>query len=265
MSTMNISQLIRPRLISNLFSNQTLPSFRRFASNDAQRKMGLEMVGVGTDLYIHPASKNLPSFFTSPKLRMRGIYRRALAFFQNTYMLAHFRMKSKLRPRFVEWRNLALRNYVKVNKAFVAKDLENIKGELSLWVYESLKARLSSVPSDTKFNWKLVKFLSRPKIMYIQPVILPDRPMTHVQIVYRIESRQALAKLSKGQDQVQTIERDVTDYFAYIFDAAKVPSSFVLAGSLKETPLDAPRPDPTKDITEHSMALSMKAKGDIFR
>lgn len=262
---MNITQVIRPRIISKTVWNQSLWSSRRLASNDAKQKMGLEMVGVGTDIYIHPVYKNLPSFFTSPKLRLRGLYRRTLTFFQNTYMLAHFRLKSKLKPRFVEWRNLALQNYVKVNKAFVSKDIEKVRGELSIWVYESLKARLNSVPPDTKFNWKLIKFLSRPKIMYIQPVLLPDRPMTHIQIVYRIESRQALAKISKGENQVKTIERDVTDYFAYIFDASKVPSTFVLAGSLKESPLDAPRPDPSKQLSQQSMAISMKAKGDIFR
>lgn len=265
---MNVSRIVRggsPLWPTRPSVHTVLGLAKRFASDNSKQKMSLKHVGVGTDLYIHPAPKHLPSFFSSPRLRLRGFYRRMLTLFQNTYMIAQFRMKSKLKPRFVEWRNLALQNYVAVNKAFVAKDLEPVKNELSVWVYESLKARLNSVPTTTRFNWKLVKFLSKPKIVYLQPVMLPDTPMTLLQIVYRIETRQALAKIEKGQKEVQTIEKDVTDYFAYIFDASKEPSTFTLAGSLKETPLDSPRPDPSKNINERAMVLSMKSKGDIFR
>ncbi|ANB12282.1 Mba1p [Sugiyamaella lignohabitans] len=150
-------------------------------------------------------------------------------------MVAQFRLKSKIKPRFVEWKNLALENYVAVNKAFAANQLASIQDSMSIWVYEALQQRVKSVPAGTRLEWKLVKFHSVPRIMAIQPMMLPDSPLTHVQIIYRIESRQKLVKVARGSDKVDTVERDVVDYVGYVFDAGKTPASVVMSGTVFES------------------------------
>lgn len=239
---------------------------RRYASNKEQPKIQLQHLGVSVDLYVHPAKQSLPSWFSSPRMRFRGVIRRLGALFQNTVMIAQFRMKSKIKPRFQEWKNLAITNYVDANKAFVSNNLDSMKNRMSVWVYESLKNRRESIPQGTQLDWKLVKFNSTPKIMCIQPMMLPDTPLHHLMIVYRMDTKQRLAKVSPGETEAQKIDRDVVDYMAFIYDASKTPSDTIIAGSLFETPLNAPRPNPmNSDMNEKMMLLSMKEKGDIFR
>jgi protein MBA1 len=244
---------------------------RGYASTGTQQqpKIELQHLGIATgkctgktdeerqpltkDVYIHPSRKNLPSIFMSPWLRIKGVGRRTIALFQNTAMVAQFRLKSKIKPRFVEWKNLALEQYVTVNKAFINGHLDSIKDNLSMWVYESLKARRQSIPAGTRMEWKLVKFNSTPKIMSIQPMMLPDTPLTHVQIIYRIESRQKLVRVIRGSDKVDTVERDVTDYIGYVFDAGKTPAKVIMSGSVFESKCDDDmNPSTTRQLlTQH--------------
>lgn len=179
------------------------------------------------------------------------------------FSVAQFRLKSKISPRFVEWKNLAVETYVDTNHAFAEKRLDLVRDRLSLWVYESLKGRLQSVPKNVKLSWKLVKFNSTPKIVLVQPLILPDKPLRDIQIIYKIESRQRLAKLIPGNSEPQVVEHDVVDYAAFTFDASKSPARVYFAGTLFESSLEAPMPTPTDD--PQRMMESMKVKGDIFR
>lgn len=179
------------------------------------------------------------------------------------FSIAQFRLKSKIKPRFVEWKNLALETYVDTNHAFAERRLDLVRDRLSLWVYESLKGRLKSVPDNVKLNWKLVKFNSTPKVVLVQPLVLPDKPMRDIQIVYKIETRQRLAKTVPGSSEPQVVEHDVVDYAAFTFDASKIPARVYFAGTVFESSLEAPMPTPLDD--PQKMMNSMKTKGDIFR
>lgn len=172
-------------------------------------------------------------------------------------------MKSKISPRFVEWRNLALETYVDTNHAFASQKLDLVQDRLSLWVHEALKSRLASIPRGTKMSWKLIKFNSTPKIVSIQPLLLPGKPLTDIQIVYRIESRQRIARIAPGEKEPHVVESDVVDYAAFSFDASKTPSRVFFAGTLFESPITAPVPAPNDSAS--AMMTSMKVKGDIFR
>lgn len=241
---------------------------KRYASTDKknQPKIQLQHLGVSVDLYVHPQKSNLPSWFTSPRQRFRGVMRRAGAFFQNTVMIAQFRLRSKISPRFQEWREIAKTEYQNANKAFVRNNLDSMKDRMSVWVYESLKNRRESIPADTQLDWRLIKFNSTPKVMCIQPMMLPDTPLRHIMIVYRLDTHQRLAKIAPGETEASKIDRNVVDYMAFIYDASKQPSEAIIAGSVFETPLTAPRPNPaSSDQSEKMMFLSMKEKGDIFR
>lgn len=113
--------------------------------------------------------------------------------------------------------------------------MEGMKDRLSIWVFEALKSRRSTISSDKVLDWKLIKFNSRPKVMSIQPMMLPDTPLHHIMIVYRLDTKQRLAMVTRGQKEAQTIDRDVIDYIAFIFDTSKDPSDVVVAGSLFES------------------------------
>lgn len=228
-------------------------------------RVEVQHLGIATDVYIHPKWANMPSMLTHPLMRLRGFGRKVISLFQMTAMVAQFRLKSKLKPRFVEWKNLALENYVAVNKAFARNQLDSVQNDMSIWVYESLKSRLKSIPPGTRLDWKLIKFNATPKIAYLQPMMIPDSPMSHIQIIYRIESRQRLVKIAPGSKTPEVSERDVTDYVGYVIDAGKTPAQVVMSGSVFETPLTSPRPDVSKQDSEGSMVRSMKEKGDIFR
>lgn len=181
-------------------------------------------------------------------------------------MIAQFRLKSRISPRFQEWKNLAIENYVATNQAFVKGNLDSVKDNLSIWTFEALKARRQSLPKGTKLDWKLLKFNSVPRVMAIQPMMLPDVPLRHIMIVYRMNTRQRLIKSVPGEKEPQKIDRDVVDYVAFIYDASKTPAETTLAGSLFETPLAAPRPNPmAAEQSEGLMIQSMREKGDIFR
>jgi protein MBA1 len=83
-------------------------------------------------------------------------------------------------------------------------------------------------------TWKLLKFNSTPKIVSIQPLLLPGKPLTDIQIVYRIESRQRIARIAPGEKEPQVVESDVVDYAAFSFDASKTPARVYFAGTLFE-------------------------------
>ncbi|KAF5093151.1 hypothetical protein D0Z00_004220 [Geotrichum galactomycetum] len=250
------SALYRPLVSSNLCRGVGL----RYASNDSKKQqpsIDVKTIGVPMDLYIQPVSSHIPPFYKNPKLASVSLWRRFVAFIKNTVL-----MKSKISPRFVEWRNLALETYVDTNHAFASpsefsKKLDLVQDRLSLWVHEALKSRLASIPSGTKMTWKLLKFNSTPKIVSIQPLLLPGKPLTDIQIVYRIESRQRIARIAPGEKEPQVVESDVVDYAAFSFDASKTPARVFFAGTLFEFP--------AANDSASAMMTSMKVKGDIFR
>lgn len=110
-----------------------------------------------------------------------------------------------------------------------------MRDRLSLWVYESLKSRLESVPKDAKLNWKLVKFNATPKIVSVQPLLLPGKPMREIQIIYKIDTRQRLARMTSDSKEPQVVEHDVVDYAAFTFDASKIPARVYFAGTVFES------------------------------
>lgn len=140
-------------------------------------------------------------------------------------------------------------------------------------------------------SWKLIKFNSTPKIVSIQPLLLPGKPLTDIQIVYRIESRQRIARIAPGEKEPHVVESDVVDYAAFSFDASKTPSRVFFAGTLFEckfntswsspfrlttfiqlltccfflTPAPITAPVPAPNDSASAMMTSMKVKGDIFR
>ncbi|ODQ68174.1 MBA1-domain-containing protein [Nadsonia fulvescens var. elongata DSM 6958] len=226
-----------------------------------ENEIRIHHLGVGADIYIHPSK--LPSFFTSPRLRFRGFVRLAKTFALNTLQVAMFRFRSGLKPRFVEWKNEALKTYVEVNEAFTNKNLAPVDKKICLWVNEALSSRIKSLPKNTDFRWKLLKVTSPPKLMNFQYMMLPNYPPTVAQVTYRLETKQRLVRSKHGEREPIVVDRDVTDYVSFMIDASTVPSEVMMLGTVFETPLNGAMPIVSEK--ESDAIASMVEKGDVFR
>lgn len=241
---------------------------RRWASTKATQSamhFTMDQAGLVTDLYVPP--KNLPSWFAHPALRWKALKRRIQMVGVNTYMAIRLRReigKERFRP--FEWKETALMLYQRTNECFVERDLKGLAKLTSRWVYGPLSMRAQKLPKNEQFGWKLLKYNSRPRVISMVPLSLGEGPTRYVQVVYGIESTQALSKLRRGEKEARKIERDVSDNMAFIFDTTKSPVQGRLIGSLFETPINAPLPDPMNTPNKRTEIMkAMSLRGDVFR
>lgn len=61
--------------------------------------------------------------------------------------------------------------------------------------------------------------------------------MREIQIIYKIDTRQRLARMSPHSKEPQVVEHDVVDYAAFTFDASKIPARVYFAGTVFESKL----------------------------
>lgn len=231
----------------------------------------MDQAGLVTDLYIPP--RKLPSWFTHPKLRWTALKRRFQMVGLNTYMVVKLRRdigSQRFLP--LQWKETALMLYERMNECFVARDLPGLARVTSRWVYGPLSARAERLPRDCVYSWRIDKLLRRPQVLSIIPLALPGKPTQFVQVVYRIESRQELSKanvakgLNSSNSSVERVTRDVCDQVAFIFDTAASPPKGLLIGSLFETPVTGPMPDPSMSPTTRTEVMrAMTIRGDVFR
>ncbi|PRT56665.1 Inner membrane mitoribosome receptor MBA1, mitochondrial [Wickerhamiella sorbophila] len=238
---------------------------RSAATTTSPVQFSMDQAGLVTDLYVPP--RDLPSWFTNPKARWTALKRRVQLLGVNTYMAVKLRREIG-RERFqpLEWKETALLLYQRTNECFVHRDLSGLSKLTSRWVYGPLAARAQKFPKNVRLDWKLEKLTAKPKVLSIIPLSLPDTPTRFVQTLYRIESRQVLSKLNLDTNKVDKVERTVVDNVAFIFDTTKSPAEGRLIGSLFETPVNSPMPDPTLSPGSRTEIIrSMTSRGDIFR
>ncbi|CEP61892.1 Mba1p LALA0_S04e03048g [Lachancea lanzarotensis] len=219
-------------------------------------------LGISAEVYIPPSFKNLPSFFRSPVVFGNALIRRIYTFGLNTVQVALFRYQSGLKPNFLLWKNNAIESYVDVNKAFAARNLSSIKPLVSLWVDEALTARAKQLPKNFELDWQLLKFETVPKLVSVQVMMVPGHPLEHIQLIYKFDTKQRLIKLNKNTHETETLDRDVTDYVAFLCDASS--DELIMMGSVFESPPDAKLPKNFEDDMSRAIQR-MKISGDIFR
>lgn len=242
-----------------------LPGARCASTTSAPISFTLDQAGLTTDFYVPP--RHPPSWFTHPRLRWKVLTRNIQMVGVNTWMAIKLRRevgREHFRP--LEWKETALLLYKRTNESFVKRDLNALSRLTSRWVYTSLSQRVEKLPKDYVYGWKMAKLSSKPKVISLIPLQLPDQPTQFVQMVYRIESKQILSKAKVNTTEVNRIEREVCDYAAFIFDITKSPAEGRLIGSLFETPPNAPMPDPSIVPSARSDVINaMAQRGDIFR
>lgn len=219
-------------------------------------------LGVSTEVYIPTSFNNLPNVFAHPVLFFGSLIRRVYTLGLNTVQVALFRYQSGIKPNFLLWKNKAIENYVQVNKAFANKNLNPVKPKISLWVDEALSARVQQLPKNFQFDWQLVKFNQIPKLVSVQAMMIPGRPLEHIQLIYKFNTKQQLIKLNRQTNKTDKLDRDVVDYVAFLCDATT--DDLILIGSIFESKPGAKLPKNYEDNMQLAIER-MKTNGDLYR
>lgn len=255
-------------------SSLILPSQRRLLSasrvilqekKDSKKKpvdFNPRHLGVASDIYIPTSYKNFPNVFAHPITFFNALIRRVYTFGLNTVQVGLFRYQSGLKPRFLLWKNRAIEAYVNVNSAFAQRKLNEVKPLVSLWVEEALEARARQLPRNVKLEWQLVKFNQVPKLVSVQAMMIPGKPLENIQLVYKFDTSQRLIKYNKVTNEAEKLDRNVVDYAVFLCDATT--NEVILLGTVFESKPDAKLPKNYED--DNQVAIQrMKTSGDIFR
>ncbi|GAV52004.1 hypothetical protein ZYGR_0AF04760 [Zygosaccharomyces rouxii] len=258
----------KPLLCKSCIQTRPLTSTRVILekSNSKANKTPVDFnarhLGVSTEVYVPPSLGNLPSVFSHPIVVFNALIRRIYTLGLNTVQVGIFRYQSGFKPNFLLWKNKAIQNYVNVNTAFAQKKVSNVKSQISLWVEEALEARSKQLPKHMQLEWQLVKFNEIPKVVSVQAMMIPGRPLEHIQLIYRFNTKQRLIKLNKKSGKADKLDRDVVDYLVYLCDAST--NNLVLMGSVFESRPESKLPKTFEDSTQAAIQR-MKVSGDLFR
>lgn len=231
-------------------------------SKDAPKNFNPRHLGVASEIYVPASYKNLPNAFSHPITFFNALIRRIYIFGLNTVQVGLFRYQSGLKPKFLLWKNKAIESYVNINTAFSQRKLDDVKPLVSLWVEEALEARSRQLPRYIQLDWQLVKFNEVPKLVSVQAMMIPGRPLENIQLVYKFNTTQRLIKLNKKTNQADKLDRNVVDYVVFLCDATT--NDLILLGSVFESKPDMKLPKNYEDNTQLAIER-MKRSGDLFR
>lgn len=266
--SVTVGSTSKPFLYRNFIQTRPLSSSRvileksNSKGNKAPVDFNARHLGVSSEVYVPPAFGNLPSVLSHPIVVFNALIRRIYTFGLNTVQVGIFRYQSGIKPNFLLWKNKAIQSYVNVNTAFAEKRVSDVKSQISLWVEEALEARSKQLPKHIQLEWQLLKFNEIPKIVSVQAMMIPGRPLEHIQLVYRFNTKQRLIKLNKKSGQADKLDRDVVDCMVYLCDATT--NELVVMGSVFESRPDSKLPKTFEDSTQAAIQR-MKVSGDLFR
>lgn len=230
--------------------------------NEQSSNFNPRYLGVTTKLYIPTSYRNLPNIFLNPVAVFNSLIRRCYSFGFNTFKVALFRFQSGTTPKFLLWKNKAIELYIQVNKAFANKNIKSINSAVSIWVEESLVNRVSKLPSDLTLDWQVLKFNNVPKLVSIEPIMMPGKPLEHIQLVYKFDTKQELIKFDKNTKGTEKQVRDIVDYMVFLCDTTN--DDLLLIGSVFESKPNDKLPK-SSDVDKNQVVKNMRLNGDIFR
>ena len=92
--------------------------------------------------------------------------------------------------------------------------------------------------------------------------MVPGMPLEHLQLIYKLDTRQRLIKVNQQTKKSETLDRDVVDYVAFLCDATT--NDMILMGSVFENKPNDKLPKSYEDDTKVAIHR-MKVNGDIYR
>ncbi|ONH74512.1 Inner membrane mitoribosome receptor MBA1, mitochondrial [Pichia kudriavzevii] len=226
-----------------------------------QQRPTINKVGVPHDPYIPVSYNHLK--LSQPGKVLRALWNRVKLFAFNWVQVYQFKsgMGKGYKPQFIAWKNKAITEFVRVNKAFSERRIESIRDEVSEFVYFQLGKRQAALP-NALIEWELVKFNSPPKLLSFNAFPHEDGSTLLCQIIYKFDTKQKWIVKKRGEDKITETERDMVEYLAFNIDPYN--DNVCLAGSVFEAPLD--RKLESKVVASQTKALEyMNINGDIYR
>lgn len=238
--------------------NSTMPK------KTENQRPAITKVGVPFDPYIPPRWSRMPNLFLHPLLFGKCLFRRVYMKCYDWVQVFQFRrsMGQGYKPMFLKWKNDAIEDYVRINKAFSARKLESTRDLMAEYVFFALGRRQKQLPKDTTLGWELVKFNKAPKLMTFHSFPHEDGSVLLAQIVYRFDTKQRMTIKKRGSKEIQEKTRDLIEYLAFNVDPYS--DRVVIAGSLFESSPKkrfAANGMPTRQETINHMIKN----GDIYR
>lgn len=92
--------------------------------------------------------------------------------------------------------------------------------------------------------------------------MIPGRPLEHIQLIYKFDTKQRLIRLDKHTKETTKLDRDVIDYVAFLCDAST--DEIILIGSVFESEATAKLPKNYEDDMQTAIQR-MKTSGDLYR
>ncbi|CCF59855.1 hypothetical protein KAFR_0I00740 [Kazachstania africana CBS 2517] len=221
------------------------------------------LLGITSEVFIPTSYRNLPSFFSHPIVVCNSLIRRLYVLGFNTVKIALFRSQTGVKPSFLLWKNKAIETYIQVNKAFASKSIKSMRLQLSVWVEESLASRISHLPKNMSLDWQIKKFNKVPKLVLVEPVMMPGKPLEHIQLIYKFDTTQELIKLDKVTKKTEKELRDIVDYMVFLCDV--MTNEMILLGSVFESKPNAKLPSKQNELDKKGMLKRMKECSDLFR
>ena len=250
----------RSLLAENADAEEKKPAPKK--KNDAASNFNPRYLGVTARIYVPTSYVNLPSVFRDPLAVFNSLVRRCYSLGFNTFKVALFRFQTGTTPKFLLWKNKAIELYIKVNKAFANRNVKAVSSETSIWVEEALARRAAQLPRNLTLDWQIIKFNEVPKLVSIEPIMMPGKPLEHIQLVYKFSTKQELIKFDQNTQKTEKQLRDIVDYMVFLCDATT--DEVILIGSVFESKPNDKLPKST-DVDRKQVVKNMRLNGDIFR
>lgn len=272
------------RLAATRFTGVAKPSFilsrNRFYSTEVTKKkkkapaaditqIPIKNIGVVADYYVPP------KFFSLPVTSWHNLLFRRLGLFAvNTYNIVKFRRETGLKPKFNDWKEQAVEQFVKANKVFAASCSQapskresyietQLAGVCGSSVISSMVKRSRTLPTNAKLDWKLEKIESNPKVIMFGALPDSNNITALVQFVLQFRTKQKFLLKTLDKKEPMVSERSVESNLVYTLDPFS--NEMVFVGSVFRSDHNRGLL-PDTDINDARALIELQNRcADIFR
>ncbi|ODV84366.1 hypothetical protein CANARDRAFT_176937 [[Candida] arabinofermentans NRRL YB-2248] len=260
--------MLLSRLPNGLARQNTIKAFPCPSKKKPAQRPSITKIGVPFEPFIPLRASRMPSPVTAPKLFVYNVFKHAYLIFFNIIQKWQFRsgMKDALgksyKPKYTQWLNESIETFTKVNTAFAAKRVDDVRDNMSEFVYRALSKRQSQLPRKLTLGWELVKFNGTPKMVTFHAFPHDDGSTLMLQVCYKFQTTQKLTFKSIGEKKPREDIKELTEYIAFNIDP--YTDKVVIAGSVFESV-------PEKKLRASSMPSQeetinyMISNADIYR
>lgn len=229
-----------------------------------QQRPTISKVGVPFAPFIIPRWSRMPNPITSPLFFIRCWCKKFYMYCYDWVQVTRFKntMGSGYKPNFLKWKNEAIEDYVKVNKAFADKRIENARDLMSEYVYFALGRREKELPKNVSLGWELVKFNEAPKLISFHAFPHDDGSVLLCQVLYKFNTKQKMIIKKRDSKKFDEKVKNIIEYISFNVDP--FTDRVVMAGSVFES-LPQRKLSQGGMPTQEETINNMIKNGDIFR